>query len=487
MKRDPLPELLGTLDKSEKRYLGLFLERSAGHATHSKRLYDLLVRKGFSVAAAKAEVKDEPLFAVFEVAKNQLYHQLLEGLQQYHAGKSDDAFLYNGMQQLQILFQKKMVYQAGLLRKKLQQRAEARNKPALVIELLSWEMRLLQAGAQLDVLEQRAPVNYKKQRELLGEQQLLLHLQQLTYQHHIAVKRNWVGDMNRKLEKEFKKLNPAEMKSVNSRILYHQLQSTFYFSIGRPEKAMEGLLQQKKLFAQHPDARQTFQHQYVALLNNLNVILMEQGKYDEVLEHVKLLKAIQPGSPEKQLRIIERVVNAELNIHRIRGNSEAGKALLREYAPLFEKQQFSPVYQMLYALEAAVLHFTIEEYRTALRFLNKLLLHAPEGLRNDIRKASVAMRWLTWYETGKEDLLEKTLREEEHNTDPFQLALLRLLRKLIYGGKVRPALEAWVTELQELRKNAAIREAYFYTFDFITWARCKAQGVSFAARIQKQN
>lgn len=487
MKRDPLPELLETLDKSEKRYLGLFLGRSAGRATHSKRLYDLLVRKGYTVAAAKAAVKGEPLHAVFEVAKNQLYHQLLDGLQHYHAGKSDDAFLYNGMQQLQLLFQKKMLYQAGLLRKKLQQRAEARNKPALVIELLSWETRLLQAAAQLDELEQCAPVNYKKQCELLREQQLLLHLQQLTYQHHIAVKRNWVGDMNRKLEKEFKKLNPADMKSVNSRILYHQLQSTFYFSIGRPEKAMDGLQQQKKLFARHPEAQQTFQPQYIALLNNLNVILMEQGKYDAVLEHVRLLKAIQPGSPEKQLRILERVVNAELNIHRIRGNSEAGKALLREYAPLYEKQQFSPVYQMLYALEAAVLHFSAEEYRTALRFLNKLLLHAPGGLRSDIRKAAVAMRWLTWYETGKEDLLEKTFRAEEQNTDAFQLALLRLLRKLIYGGKSRPAFSVWLTELQELHKNAAIREAYFYTFDFITWARCKAQGVSFAARIPKQH
>lgn len=486
MKHDPLPELLETLDKSEKRYLGMYLGRSAGHDTHSKRLFELLVREGYSVAETKAAVKQEPLYRVFEVAKNQLYHQLLDGLKDYHARKSDDAFIYDGLQKMQVLFQKKLLYQAEQLRKKLQIRAEKQNRPGLVTDLLSWELRLLQAGAQLNALEEKAPVNYKTQQELLAEQKLLLHLQQLTYQHHIAVKRNWIGDMNRKLETEFKKLNPERMRSVHSRILYHQLRSTFYFSIGRPKEAMRTLLQQKKLFTRHPEAQQTYQPQYVALLNNLNVILMEEQRYDDVLEHVATLKAIQPGSPEKKLRIIERVVNAEMNICRKRGNTEAGMALLRAYAPMYEKKQFSPVYEMLYALEGAVLYFTLGEFRAALRLLNRLLLHSPEGLRNDIRKAAEALRWMTWYETGKEDLLEKIFRDVQPGRDPFQQALLALLEKLIYGGKTKPAFETWTRELLRLQKNATVRETYFFTFDFLTWARCKAQGVSFAARIQKQ-
>lgn|GEM_PF-2885993 len=475
MKTDPLFELLHVLSKQEKRYVRLHLARPGAAGENYLRLYDACL-KGSDLRGIRSQFKGEPLYRSFAVTKHYLYGQVLQALQLYRSS-SEDEQLSSGLSALEVLYAKKLFGQGLRLVTRLRRLPLLSQRPQRALELLGWELRLLHAAQQVERLEKLNSAYYKEQLRLLEEQSLILELQKLSYDNFIALKKNWIGPRNEKLLRELKNFPLRRLSSLQAKIMYHQVLSARQFAVNDSAGAFKTLQQLSILLESDEKIRRSYAVQYVALLNNLNLLLLERRDFEGMLRNAQKLRAVDFASKEQKLRVQERVLNVESNVYRLRCELPAARQATIESLRLLDTQPVSPVYKLLFLLDAAIVHVMSGEFRIALRHLNRLLNETDGQVRPDIIRAARLLRLLVHYELGHEDLIDK---EAAYKTpgkpDVFTRTLLTFFVKLPDAVSKRRAFRQLSKDLSRLAKKDEWRETYTDKFDFPAWAAAKANG-----------
>ncbi|TND10384.1 MAG: hypothetical protein FD123_26 [Bacteroidetes bacterium] len=472
--QDKLAILLKTLDRQEKRYVRLFLERPGVGGENYRQLYAVYLdaNKNEQPASQKKSA------AKLAVTRHLLYGQVLKALRLYHAGRSAETRLAEGIAEIDILFEKKLPDQCGLLLRRLTRLSGPHIRPQLRIELLVRELRLLHARQDTRKLSARYGPAFREQMDLLEEMQQMLSLQKMSYESFLSLKKHWLDKKNDSILEKIEQYPAGKLKSLQGKIIYGQVLSARQFSAGKSEAAFRTLTGMAKLFTKHPRLQQAMPNQYIALLNNLNVLLVDRGTFDAALENATKLRAIDTRSKEKNMRIRERVINVEQNIYRRLCDIPAAREALTEAIQLVDQGLTSPVYQMLFLLDAFVLHFMLGEFRAALRYLNRLLNKKLEGIRPDITRAGRLFNLFVHYELGHEDLLDRICDRfvRDGKMDNFEKAVVSFFRELPDRADKRKAFGELEKELALLSRDVKMKENYIHKFDLVSYARSKATG-----------
>ena len=104
---DDLFQLIKALTKQEKRYFKLHASRHViGKENKYVKLFDAIdQQKEYNEERIKKKFNHAPITRQLHVAKNYLYHLLLDSLRSYHESKSEDKF-FTLLRNAQLLFNK---------------------------------------------------------------------------------------------------------------------------------------------------------------------------------------------------------------------------------------------------------------------------------------------------------------------------------------------------------------------------------------------
>ena len=329
--KNHLFQLIKALDKPEKRYVRLFISKnSIGDSNNYILLFD-----SYSKQKNLDENKLKKLVTHFAVTKHYLYEIILRALSSYHSESSTDVILSGVVHRANLLFEKKLYQQCGDLARKGIKTAEKHDRHLRMIELLDLELRSLHALVQVKEL---AAVNEKyliRKKEMLVKQEQIYALQKYSNDSFIALKTKWVQE---KKNEAIPILKESELASNTAKILYHQILSARSFAENDTKKAFSQLMKLDKIFEENPSMVQEHFNQYIAMLNNMNLLLFERNDLDHIKQNIEKMRAIKTRSTEKYIRVRERLINVEMNVLKNTGEFEKGRRSMKEAEELLSSK-----------------------------------------------------------------------------------------------------------------------------------------------------
>lgn len=474
--QDKLQELLVALDGQEKRYVSLYLERPGAGGKNYRELYDACVH----LPEKLQQIEKRLGRAGYTLTRHLLYDQVLKALRIYHTASSVETRLTEGLAEWDLLFAKKLHRQCRSLLRRLERLSGPHIRPHLRIELLSRELRLLHAMQDTRALSDKYQRVFKEQLALAEESRQLLELQNLSYESFLTLKKHWIGKKGDIVLRRMQNYPEKKLHSLQAKVIYLQVLSARLFAAGKTEQAFQSLVKLRVLFDKHPPLQEVLVNQYIALLNNLNVLLVERCEFRAVLDNTARLRSINTRSKERNLRILERALNAEVNVYRRMGDLAAARRTLDEALHMLDQGQASSVYELLFLLDAFVIHFMEGEFRTALRMLNRLLNRKNENLRPDLMRAARVFALFVHYELGNEDVLDKLCRQylAGGKPDSYEKTVIGFFMTLPDRLDKRKAFRELESDIRTLSADPRIFELYTEKFDMARYARYRHSGTA---------
>lgn len=478
-------QLIKALDKPEKRYVRLFISKnSIGNSNKYLLLFD-----AYSKQKDPDESKLKKLVTHFAVTKHYLYEIILRALASYHSESSTDVVLSGMVHRANLLFEKKLFQQCGDLARKGMKMAEKHDVHLRMIELMDLELRSLHALVQVKELTGVNERYLFRKKEVLAKQEQIYTLQKYSYDSFIALKTKWVKEKKDHTDELVKE---KELSSNTAKILYHQILSARLFTENNTGEAFAQLMKLDKIFEENPSMVYEHLNQYIAMLNNMNLLLFDRNDFDHIKINIEKMRAIKTRSTEKNIRVRERLINVEMNVYKNTGEFEKGKAVMKEAEELLSSKKLGPVYRMLFQIVLCTYNFAFEEYRSALKFLNLFLNESNVMIREDLQKTARILNMILHYELSNFDYFESLLRSSKRffkkidTFDEMEKLFLAFFPKAVsaVSDKEKNILfEQLYSELSSLSKNKIITETYFHNFNFIAWAEAKFRGKTYIKTI----
>jgi hypothetical protein len=470
---EPLAELVASLEKQEKRYLSVAL---SGKRKSEDFIPARIFRQMLSGKSQAATGSEKHL----AVLKTQLWHRLLSLLVSYHRSQQPDQQLSEGIAKLSVLFSKKLFRQAERLLHSLQRKTSYTHRPALYAELVAWELRLLHSASELSGMKKKLPVIFKKQEECLSAQRQIYQMQKLTYEVFIGLRSNWftAATVKTATQKELESIREKDLLSPHATILYYQTQSTLCLARNDKAAALHVLEKMIRLLENNGQLQKHFVNQYIATLNNLNLLFLQEKKYSRILENISRLKAIRTASAEKQMRISERVHTVEMNVYLETGNLPAAEKTWTAMGKLLSGNRLSSVYRKLFFVLGFRYYFISGNFRQALRQLSRFAQEKDRTSRPDLHRAVSLLELIVHFELGNEDFLQTLLRRfsdpKKERPDAVQAAFVRFFRE--YAGASpgiprRTLFRKFAKALSTISREKLYAENYGNTFDFLAWVK----------------
>lgn len=493
-------DLVSSLEKQENRYVQLFIRKNAiGGSSNYLDLYKAVAaQEQYDEKALKKKFKGHPVGKTFAVTKYYLYELVLKALASYHAEGSPAAQLSQLIQRARLLAEKKLYEQCGELARKAMKLAQKYEEHGAMIELLDLELYSYHALTDIKKVRKLSGDYYEKKKDLLDKQGQISYLQKLSYENFIWLKTKWVKEGKGRPEVYYKLTDVKEdsLGSFRARMQYYQSKCAYQFSVGDYDGAYEALTKALALFDAQPVMIGTQLAQYVATLNNMNVLHFRRNDYKKVLEVIGKMRAIKPTSVEGALRLKERIVNVELNVYRNTGEVEKARPVLAEAKKLLEGKKLSKVYRLLTLMDLFFFHFASGEYRLALRWLNAFFSEPAEGVREDVQRTARILNMLVHYELGHFDYFDSLIRSSrrffrrQEEPDAFEELFISFFGKVILCNSKNETSAAFgelVKALKAAPDKGFTEETYLQNFPFLSWAEAKFTGRPLAEVLRERS
>ncbi|MBI2268821.1 MAG: hypothetical protein HYU69_00525 [Bacteroidetes bacterium] len=470
---------------SEKRYIKLSLRKNAiGDSSNYLTLFDMIAAQiEYDEKAIKRDLVNYSLKKNFAVTKLYLYHLILRTLKNFHFETSTDMLLADKIQQANLLLDKELFDQCENITLKALSIANKHELKLKTIELLDIELRALQGQLQIKKIKEKAEKYYRMKQKLWEQQEQIFYLQKIAYNNFVQLKTEWVTELEQKtIFKSPSQIKEGDLLSIHAKILYHHVWSGYLFSVNKSEKTFKHLMKLDMLFDKNPHLIGDYCNLYISMLNNLNVVLLGRNDFKRVLLNIEKMKLLKMRSVEGRIRVRERLVSAEMSLHKHTGEFENSLPLVNEANKLLENKKLSEVYRMVFNLHLFIYYFAFEEYKTALRFLNHFLSGSRKNIRKDLHKTARLLYMITHYKLRNFDYLESFLKNavrsfnSNEGMDKMERLFLSFFTNIILITKEDERRSHFLTfklALEKLEKQKIMLATYFYNFNFSDWAEAE--------------
>ncbi len=498
-------QLIQSLSQSEKRYFRLFAGK---HVIGGKNNYMILFD-----AMEKQEVFDEDrlkkllngedaLLRNLAYEKNYLYDMITDSLHVYHLNLSKESALKKQLHLIGILFEKGLYSQCHKQVKQVQQAGEGLEKYQYVYEALLWKKRLLMQRSYSGVSE-------KELQQVFAEMELATKkLSNYASYSNLSESLRYLIDTSghirsKKQRKKFDKVvkdpllkRESGALSNSSKRIYNSIWMNYHFYTNGPlQKIIRHTTRELELLEATPALIDENPNLYIGVLGNIIITLLEQKNYTEARLYLKRLRMLPETLKVKLkenllLKIFVLLYSQELTlyiesgsfdeVYNVIGDIESG---LKQFEGKIGKTHAITIYYNL-----SYLYIGTGEYRKALQWLNKILMHKEMDAREDIVCFSRILQLIVYYELNDLEAIPYVLkstyryllkRKRVYKGETILLEFIRRAASIRTKEELRNAYVVLKKELGKLTSDSFEKTLFVY-FDFISWLESKIDGKKFS-------
>jgi len=437
-KKGALFNLVKSLSKSEKRYFRLNL--SGDESKNYSEVFDFIdTQEEMDDKAIADAFKERSFGKQLHVTKNYLTKQILKSLRNFHSGGSKRAQLYDWLREVEILYKKELYDQCGDIIKRARGIAEQYEKLTELLEVLSWERRLIVAQKGFKAIDQINGI-------IAYESQVIEKLNNVN--QYIALTYNLFGSAPPEVAIQELNNNPlvtdkSNALSFSALTFYYHIQyicNTFggdaEVGLQQISELIEAFEERSHLIRENPDS-------YVTALNNkMGALLHMKRPKEEALELLYKIREVPEKYKLKQdnytIKIFLKTYNVELELYRDMKNWGEGKRLIGEIQSFLDNNLrfISDGYLISFYYQFAYIHFKSGEFSKSLKNLNEIINSLQSDERLDIQAYARFLLLIIHYELGNIIVLRyavdatRRFLKKSRKLHDFETKLLKFFSKL---------------------------------------------------------
>lgn len=502
-KEEPLITLIRSLSGSEKRYFALFAARhTIGRENNSVRLFHKLAAlKSYDEKKFLEKHRKEGFVRNYRFNKHYLYKLILPALRAFHQGKSAESAVREQVSYAEILTEKGLFAEALKIIRAAKVKARKYEFYELLLQLLRKELNVYREQSLTVVSEADVHALFNEFREVQQELELTLGYEAVTARISQRISQGGLTRSKQSLDDIFSMHVPAASNEAPAQFTaawnFYNARMALCFirhDFGRALSETDALI---RLIDAHPHMSLEMPKAYISILHNKIVLLNNLNRYSEVAAVARKIEEIPVRTQVLRNRKFYSSQNLLLTMYPKTGEFDKGLALLgktQKRLAAGEVQFLNPIHRLTYWFSAAYLHFGAGNYSMAKRYLQEIIAWGDESPRSDIVAYARIMRMIVQFETGKQDLLEYTVRSvyrflyKRKRIYKFEDILLRFIRRQAAAGTQKETVAAFEelhAELLPLTDDPFERNAFAY-FDILSWLESKITGVPFASVVRRK-
>jgi len=495
--------LIKSLTQNEKRHFAIYADKYSGQGM---RNYILIFReidkmKVYDEKVILQKYRKEAFTNQIHVTKNYLYKLILTSLRSFHAVSSVELKIKNLLQDVEVLFNEKALYQQCYkLLKKAKGLAVTHEKFIALQEISEWEYRVAFALEDMERLEALMTDDF-------SEEQLSMekHLEKRKFQQlHTKVflimrKKATVRDIE--LRKKYDHLFASSFlqksnggSSIQAGFYFHTLHFLYYDKRSEYRKAFEAAGKALKCIESKIDVAIDQPTYYVIGLNNFLLTALKIKEYPHFLSALEKMKAMTATlnryTQHIELRIFKIVNLSELRYMIMRTDIDGGRRVvknisagLKTYEGMIDKTT-----EVGFIFNTSYFYFLAGEYRLAKQWLSKLIIDRNDKVREDLFSLARILNLLIHFELNDMDTLSYVIQSSRRYLSGKNLlykteeSVLSFFKGVLNSGGDK-------NDLLKLQKKFKDEISYYLNdpyertvvefIDLLSWITSRMEGRSF--------
>lgn len=501
-----LHSLIKSLTKSEKRFFKLNSSLQSGEKNYLK-IFDFIEKqKQYNEDELKELFKDETFIKHLPSEKNHLYRLILKSLRAYYSDHSVSSQLKQEIKNVEILYRKALYKECGKFVKRSKRLAEEYEKFYYWFELINWEKRLLEEAYESGVFTTNLD-------DLIVEEAGVIEKLRNLAEYHILYSRiNYIfrsggftrNEQEREIVSEIENNHLIKGKntalSTRATTICYYIKGVCSASKRDYSNALIFFNKAKSILTLKSKIRDDLQQRYISILNFLMTCYIDTYDFDNATKVVNEIIDLNGkkafNAIDSKVRIFTATYIGNLQLFNRKGEFEKSIELISEIEQGIERygDKINKEKQLLFTYNIAYAYFGISDYRSALKYINKVLNDNEKQLRQDIYSFSRIFNLIIHFELQNLDFLEYELKsaarylnkyEKDYQVEKLFISNIKLLAREEDLEAQKSIFRNFEVKLQELLKIERENVILEY-FDIIAWVSSKLTDHSFAESIVKR-
>lgn len=501
-----LHSLIKSLTKSEKRFFKLNSSLQSGDKNYLK-IFDFVEKqKKYDEEELKNHFKEETFVKHLPSEKNHLYRLILKSLRAYYSEQSVSSQLKQEIKNIDILNRKALYKECSKFVTRAKQLAEEYEKFYYWFELINWEKRLLEEAYESGIFT----INLD---ELIKEEQMVVDKLRNLAEYHVLYSRiNYIfksggftrNEQEREVVNEIENYHLIKGKdtalSTRATTICYYIKGVCSASKRDYENALIFFRKAKSVMERKSKIRDDLQQRYIATLNFLMLCYIDTYDFKSAEMLVAEIKALGGKKAfdalDSKVRLFTATLIGQLQLNNRKGHFQKSIELIPEVEQGLEvfEEKINKEKQLLFTYNLAYASFGVEDYRTALRYINEVLNDNEKQLRQDIYSFARIFNLIIHFELQNLDFLEYDLKSaarylnkhpKDYQVEKLFIAHIKLLAREEELESQREIFVKFDEKLRELLKMDRENVILEY-FDILAWTDSKINNRSFAEAVQKR-
>src|SRR5690554_213206 len=494
--KDNLFILIKSLSQAEKRGFRLYTRRfESNENAKFIKLFDILDKLPAydeRVILKKAPVTKKQLPNM----KAHLYKQILISLRLIYADQNVELQLNEQIDFARILYNKGLYQQSLKLLDRAKHIANRYFLSTIILRIVELE-KVIESQHITRSMRDRAETLTAEATELTQNVTVKNALSNLSLQlYGLYLKVGHVRDENDiRMVVDFYHTNMPdhELDSLTfyERLYLYQAQVWFYHILQEFPQCYRSAQKWVNLYKETPHMRKADTGNYLKAYHYLLDSLFYMGqseRFSDVFNEFKESLSASEIRMDANCSVLSFLYyySNNINFHFLTGEFTDGvtnvvPALLREMAPLINKLDVHHVMVLHYKI--ACLYFGSGDNLKAIEYLNEVINHTGDGLREDLRSFAHILKLIASYEEGLDDDLEQQIKTvyrfliKMNDLHMVQKEMMKFIRNLnrIYDYELKQAFIDLRDKLFQYENHPYEKRAFLY-LDIISWLESKIEG-----------
>lgn len=490
VKSDTLFQLIKAMTKSEKRFFKLHASRlKTKDVKKFVRLFDAIDQQKKHDEERILKLNPELSAQQLSNLKAHLYTQLLKCLKMCNTGKLKEIQLMELLDYARILYSKCLYKEAAKMLEKAKKMATENDRSLTLLKILELEKLIIAKtlSANNDIRVNSIIKEVEHVAESIKNINIFSNLSLKLNSYYLQsgfIKNKTDQEKVRRYFQNSLPLFKEQLLSFHEKMHLYSSYVGYYFFIQDLKKGNEYAEKWVELFEKNPIMIENELEVYIKALNSLLVVQNKLYNYSGFVETQKKLIALKRN---KQLTLTENInLNLfkaiyvhEMNRHFMLGEFKSGTRIvakleseLNKFIPKLDKHSV-----LLFYYKIACLFIGSGNYKTGIKWLNKIINEKEMDVREDIHSFTRILLLVCHFELQNNDLVESSIRStyryftKKGALSKYQLHILEFLKHLLSDSTERGLKKQFVLlkeQMQGLESNKFEKRAFLY-FDIISW------------------
>jgi hypothetical protein len=497
--------LIKSLTKSEKRFFKLSSAIQTGEKNYLKifdfidGLYD------YNEEALKEEFKSETFVKHLPSEKNHLYKLILKSLRSFYSEQSAASILKEELKNVEILYNKALYKECRKFLKRAKKIAVDHEKFYYLIELISWEKRLIEESYESgdfdvdlnQIIEEETEIVAKLRN--LAEYHILYSRINAIFRSGGFTRTEQEQDTVREISDNYLIKGKNTAISTRAASICYYIKGLCAWTNREFNDSYTFFNRTKEILDNNPKLKQDLGKRYTLTLFYLMRSYMDDANFDmaqEMIENIRSLKDKKGfKSTDLSLKITSISIIDQMNLFNLSGKFEEAY-----YFYEFNKKEVHIILNRASKERRIKLQYTtgytlfgMQDYKGSLSVLNDILNDNKQKLRQDIYSFARILNLMVHLELENYQLIEysanSTLRylkkiDRNYNIESYFVKQLKKTAKNLYDN-IDVNFNDLKTGLTKYLKDDKEQVILDY-IDIVSWVSSKVEGCSFKDSVKNK-